>query len=927
MNKKIKNVLIILFSICISLNYCYNLFAQPGSTSIYFQGIVRHENISLCEHTPLTATFTAYLNDDQSLVLLENSPRWEDGDANISGKGYVGVELGNFKNPSIEVGDSVYLRFTCNETGEQGVMKEKLTAIPWYYFPPNLELSKKYLPVPPRNITINSNNLNQAVLRWSPEIDHSYLVYRTNLLDTLATGKSRRLYKRISENITSGEFVDTDMVEGAVYAYVVYSKNSAGEISSHSREIIESGVIENIQLSGTATNVCISWKAFEPKYGALMGYNIYRSTASGSYDLPVAYCGKDTSFIDSRLAMGRTYYYKIVGRINTGEESGESEESSIRTRDSETGYYKYANLKVAVVIYQNTNGGSISDSEIPKIKKMLDLAKLFYWRNSNMKLNVEFAFYPLQIYKDFGDPDDSWASVSKTAADLETLGVVNTQYDIIFRITPGVNGYWSYGVVDLGLSGPTRQTGFSQSQWPMGTGVIYPGNDPEINYALTWIFVHECQHAIDAVYDANGFPEIYHGDQPWVLPVACGEQFDFQSKIFRTFKQYEYLQSNWGDVYEALDTDGDGFPDDDQMVALDEARFGSSSTLIDTDGDGYSDKQEAVDGAFTGSNPNLRDTDGDSIEDGKDPFPRFPVKVSIQYYTPFIDGNIEADWPLINDTVSFATSDFSPQLYMSYDEDSLYLAIKSEYFSVPSIYFDFQADGWWHSSGNTVMKINPTTGTFSEFHSWDASDAVKVYSLSHNGPGGMWDDDDAYQTQFHMRVIYPKAVHLEVSKEAPQQIEIAIARRDYAGLVLRPGSKIGLNIGYSYINRQSSFWATTFDQYEFANLSFENTTPVVDTQTKSLVTKFSLSQNYPNPFNPETQIRFSVSDGRPALLTIFNSLGQKVRTLISNNMTAGNYEVTWDGKNDQGINLPSGIYFYKLQAGSHLKVNKMLLLR
>ncbi|MEJ2634031.1 MAG: FlgD immunoglobulin-like domain containing protein [Calditrichia bacterium] len=806
-------------------------------------------------------------------------------------------------------------------------MKEKITAIPWYYFPPNLTLSTVDLPSPPSGIKVEINETSQAVIQWTPTADVTYSIYRTDLRDTLQNGKSRRVYQRIAENVSGGEFIDADLVEGAVFAYIIYARNSAGVISSHSRETVESGLIKNLQLSATATTVHLSWRPFIPAVGTLKGYNIYRKTESGVYDQPVAYCGLDTTFVDSRLAQGKDYLYKVTARIDNGEEFGQSEEVAIRTEGSAAGYYRYANLKVAVIIYQNTNGGSIADSEIPKMKKMLDIAKLFYWRNSEMKLNVEFTYYPWKAYKDFGDPDDSWGSVSKTAADLKTLGVMNTQYDIIFRITPAVNGYWSYGVVDLGLPGPARQTGFSQSQWPMGTGVIYPGNDPEINYALTWIFVHECQHAIDAVYDANGFPEMYHGDQPWVLPVACGEQFDFQSKIFRTFKEYEYLQNNWGDIYEAVDADGDGFPDNDKTVALDEARFGSNSTITDTDGDSYSDKAEALDGAYTGSDPNRKDTDGDSIEDSQDPFPRFPIKTTIPQYTPLIDGSIEEGWPLIDDTVSFATEGFSSRLYMSYDDDSLYLAIQSDYFTVPAIYFDFQGDGWWHSSGNTIMRVNPTNGTFSEFHSWDASDAVKNYSLSQNGPGGMWDDDAAYQSQFHMRVIYPKAVHLKVSKEIPQQIEIAIARRDYAGLTLQPGTNIGLNISYSNINRDNSFWATTFDQYEFVNLKLENTTSVEDNGRGSVITEFALGANYPNPFNPVTRIQYSIPGSGHVRLGIFNSLGQKVRTLVSREMPAGKYEIEWDGKDDHGKSLPSGIYFYRLQTGAHSQTNKMLLLR
>jgi hypothetical protein len=95
---------------------------------------------------------------------------------------------------------------------------------------------------------------------------------------------------------------------------------------------------------------------------------------------------------------------------------------------------------------------------------------------------------------------------------------------------------------------------------------------------------------------------------------------------------------------------------------------------------------------------------------------------------------------------------------------------------------------------------------------------------------------------------------------------------------------------------------------------------------------FALSQNYPNPFNPTTIIKFNVQDSKfkvhiPTTLKIYNILGQKVRTLVDEPKAAGTYEVIWDGKDDRGRDVASGIYFYKLIAGFYQETKKMVLMK
>jgi hypothetical protein len=87
-------------------------------------------------------------------------------------------------------------------------------------------------------------------------------------------------------------------------------------------------------------------------------------------------------------------------------------------------------------------------------------------------------------------------------------------------------------------------------------------------------------------------------------------------------------------------------------------------------------------------------------------------------------------------------------------------------------------------------------------------------------------------------------------------------------------------------------------------------------------TEYALYQNYPNPFNPSTNIKYSVPETGSVKLSIYSVIGEQVAVLVDEIVQAGFYEVTFDASN-----LPSGAYFYRLQAGSFVVTKKMMLLK
>jgi hypothetical protein len=91
---------------------------------------------------------------------------------------------------------------------------------------------------------------------------------------------------------------------------------------------------------------------------------------------------------------------------------------------------------------------------------------------------------------------------------------------------------------------------------------------------------------------------------------------------------------------------------------------------------------------------------------------------------------------------------------------------------------------------------------------------------------------------------------------------------------------------------------------------------------------FGLNGNYPNPFNPSTTIRYSLAAEALVRLEVFNVLGQRVRMLVADvTQPAGSYDAFWDGTNDNGQFVGSGVYLYRLQAADFVETRKMIMLK
>jgi len=119
---------------------------------------------------------------------------------------------------------------------------------------------------------------------------------------------------------------------------------------------------------------------------------------------------------------------------------------------------------------------------------------------------------------------------------------------------------------------------------------------------------------------------------------------------------------------------------------------------------------------------------------------------------------------------------------------------------------------------------------------------------------------------------------------------------------------------------------------QITGYSPQNTVPVYKTeieQKRARANRFSLGQNLPNPFNPATKIIYTIANNQAVYttLTVFNILGQKIKTLVSRMHQPGQYEVVWDGTDSIGQEVTSGVYFYRIESGPEHDTRSMILLR
>jgi len=333
---------------------------------------------------------------------------------------------------------------------------------------------------------------------------------------------------------------------------------------------------------------------------------------------------------------------------------------------------------------------------------------------------------------------------------------------------------------------------------------------------------------------------------------------------------------------------------------------------------------------------------------------------------PF-EANIDANTPDTHPEPE-SNEDLSALVWTAWDEDYFY------------IYAEVHDDTVALTNGtdwqNDIMELkvdpDPSVGATSGMLSFNTtaldSDAVSDESLL-SGVSNLKYDDQAHRPEDLARRVLPDGYILE--ERIPWS---AFSHSDGRVTIPEEGSVFGLAINFheneNTTGRVGSIqWSSSLDDAVWDNpaltgtvelladnkLSFIPESPIdfstvhsdlgiydpannpdvvnlvltsVAGKDASVPEEYMLTQNYPNPFNPETNISFNLPDAEKVTLTIFNIAGQKIADLVvGERRNAGSYTVKWNGKDQYGNEVASGIYVYRLKAGNVIESKKMMLVK
>ena len=159
------------------------------------------------------------------------------------------------------------------------------------------------------------------------------------------------------------------------------------------------------------------------------------------------------------------------------------------------------------------------------------------------------------------------------------------------------------------------------------------------------------------------------------------------------------------------------------------------------------------------------------------------------------------------------------------------------------------------------------------------------------------------------------------------KLTASAAENEYQAWIPEQLQRTKIKIYFSAIDETNDFKKHPYDAPGkfFTFFAFDST--VKEDETPELPSNFTLYQNYPNPFNSGTKIKYDIFDPHRVNLVIYNATGQLVKSLMNQYHFPGSYSEDWDCRNDHGVTVSSGVYFYKIKVGNFQQTKKMLVLR
>ncbi len=469
------------------------------------------------------------------------------------------------------------------------------------------------------------------------------------------------------------------------------------------------------------------------------------------------------------------------------------------------GMKTYARLPMAALIFTDVQDAAasrpgipppaaVSDSEVARIKAQLADAVRFYWIHSGMRLFLDLEtivvkqrFERSALYGDewwYPPRDSTLESVLKmNGKDLHNYSAFlyltcSQQFDTALGkyILAGKGGAFTNGV--------GTGKGYGISWWDVTKANHNAGNN--------WLMVHEFNHQLDDIFMVSGYPEYWFNHISPTIGTAAkfGEHFDANAYIMHIVPADEWADLRYTQLRTARDADGDGIPDNDPALPLDEVRLGSDTTKTDTDGDGVSDFDElffsnwiANGWGETAGNPILpnlheKDTDHDGLDDHSDPYPCFPFKPEIPAGSPHTGTDLRS--PGWHPFASVHDRRINAETFAAWDRDSLYVGFRMDRTEPVKVMLDGSDDGWFLGRENYLLTLTP---------SGDSAVVAKLQIQNATDPDQWPFMDHSLSDTIRVRCSI-------VRKGEGVEIEASVPRNDASGFTLEQGRTIGLLVGF-----------------------------------------------------------------------------------------------------------------------------------
>jgi len=255
----------------------------------------------------------------------------------------------------------------------------------------------------------------------------------------------------------------------------------------------------------------------------------------------------------------------------------------------------------------------------------------------------------------------------------------------------------------------------------------------------------------------------------------------------------------------------------------------------------------------------------------------------------------------------------------------------------PGIYFA-KVNRWTGNGASYTLRINyasPSRANDVEGNEWFATATTLPFNAASTGHLGYYSNSYT-DTKDYWRLVAPStdSIYVHVSSDSTVDLDLTayvadsvtyITSDSRSGVYSRVGIKPTTGAAYYF---KVSLWTGTAGAYSIIATRSSVAVGVERIDDKALVpTQLTLDQNYPNPFNPTTTIQYGLPSQMKVRVSVYSILGQEVAVVVNALQTPGTYKAVWNGKNHQGIDLPSGMYIIRLQAGESQIVKKAMLVR